>query len=101
MPSSCCAIGCTQRVSKVNGIKMFRVPIDPERRKAWVDAIKRVGWQPKAHSRVCSAHFISGYKGVASTFEVVRPGSRCGLLWVCQEVGVVSFCCRLHVLFYF
>ena len=40
-------------------------------------------------------------KGVASTFEVVRPGSRSGLLWVCQEVGVVSFCCRLHVLFYF
>ena len=39
--------------------------------------------------------------GVASTFEVVRPGSRSGLLWVCQEVGVVSFCCRLHVLFYF
>ena len=61
MPSSCCAIGCTQpRVSKANGIKMFRFPIDPERRKAWVDAIKRVGWQPKAHSRVCSAHFISG-----------------------------------------
>ena len=40
-------------------------------------------------------------KGVASTFEVVRPGSRSGLLWVCQEVGVVLFCCRLHVLFYF
>ena len=31
-------------------------------------------------------------KGVASTFEVVRPGSRSGLLWVCQEVGVFSFC---------
>ena len=41
------------------------------------------------------------FKGVASTFEVVRPGSRSGLLWVCQEVGVFSFCCRLHVLFYF
>ena len=40
-------------------------------------------------------------KGVASTFEVVRPGSRSGLVWACQEVGVVSFCCRLHVLFYF
>ena len=38
-------------------------------------------------------------KGVASTFEVVRPGTRSGLLWVCQEVGVISFCCRLHVLF--
>ena len=44
---------------------------------------------------------ITNNKGVASTFEVVRPGSRSGLLWVCQEVGVVSFCCRLHVLFYF
>ena len=40
-------------------------------------------------------------KGVASTFEVVRPGSRSSLLWVYQEVGVFSFCCRLHVLFYF
>ena len=45
--------------------------------------------------------FSSFNKGVASTFEVVRPGSRSGLLWVCQEVGVVSFCGRLHVLFYF
>ena len=45
---------------------------------------------------------ISVYtKGVASTLEVVRPGSRSGLLWVCHKVGVVSFCCRLHVLFYF
>ena len=50
----------TYYLLEANGIKMFRFPIDPERRKAWVDAIKRVGWQPKAHSRVCSAHFISG-----------------------------------------
>ena len=35
---------------------------------------------------------LSPDKGVASTFEVVRPGSRSGLLRVCQEVGVVSFC---------
>ena len=60
-----------------------------------------VQWQSRTRRSVehCTPH--ADGKGVASTFEVVRPGSRSGLLWVCQEVGVVSFCCRLHVLYYF
>ena len=55
------------------------------------------------HSHAYGCDFINNCtsKGVASTFEVVRPGSRSGVLWVCQEVGVTSFWCRLHVLFYF
>ena len=66
MPSSCCAIGCTQRYSKAKGVKMYRFPTDPDRKKAWVNTIRQVGWQPNFHSRVCSAHFISGLFNVAS-----------------------------------
>ena len=43
MPSSCYAIGYTERYSKAKGVKMYRFFIDPDRRKAWVDTIKRVG----------------------------------------------------------
>ena len=57
----------------------------------------KYSYAPKHHN----TSRIYKCKGVASTFEVVRSGSRSGLLWVCQDVGVLSFCCRLHVLFYF
>ena len=60
MPSSCCAIGCTKRLTKSSGVKMFRFPSDPVQRRLWVRAIKREKWQPNAYSRVCSDHFISG-----------------------------------------
>ena len=44
---------------------MYRFFIDSDRKKAWVDAIKWVGWQPNFKSRICSAHFILGLFNVA------------------------------------
>jgi len=68
MPSSCCAVGCTNRQGQIgkdgNKIMVFRFPEDPERRSRWVAAIRRVGWQPNDGSRLCCAHFVSGqYSG--------------------------------------
>ena len=40
MSSSCYAIGYTECYSKVKGVKIYRFFIDPDRRKAWVNAIK-------------------------------------------------------------
>ena len=37
---------------------MFRFPTDPERKRRWVAAIRREGWQPNEHSRICQEHFI-------------------------------------------
>ena len=56
MPSSCCAINCVNRCSKK--MLMFRFPTDPERKRQWVAAIRREGWQPNEHSRICQEHFI-------------------------------------------
>ncbi len=55
MPSNCSAIRCTICCSKEKGIKLH----NPERKRLWVQA-KRANWQPKEHSRTCSAHLISG-----------------------------------------
>ena len=30
------------------------------RRELWKAALHREGWEPNEHSRICSAHFISG-----------------------------------------
>ena len=51
-------------------------------------------------AHLCLAMCGAWSSGVASSFEVVRPGSRSSLLLVCQEVGVILFCWRLQVLFY-
>ena len=59
MPSSS-AIGCKRRASKKRGIKLYRFPMDAERRHLWTRALKRESWEPNKYSRICGAHFISG-----------------------------------------
>ncbi|KAJ3592460.1 hypothetical protein NHX12_007587 [Muraenolepis orangiensis] len=41
-------------------LSFYRFPRDPERKRRWVDAVNRQGWQPNDGSRLCSTHFISG-----------------------------------------
>ena len=64
MPS-CCVVGCQNRTK--DGVKLFGLPagshpFQRNRRRLWLQAIKRV-WDEssvKKDVRVCSAHFISG-----------------------------------------
>ena len=47
---------------KRRGIKFYRFPADPQRRKLWELRVKRMDWQPTPSSRLCSEHFVSGSK---------------------------------------
>ncbi|XP_056157857.1 C-terminal-binding protein 1 isoform X1 [Lampris incognitus] len=66
MTRSCCAINCTNR--QKDGWKMFNIPngshaFARNRRKLWIQAIKRADWDPdgpKGNESLCSAHFVSG-----------------------------------------
>ncbi|XP_048098087.1 v-myb avian myeloblastosis viral oncogene homolog-like 2a isoform X1 [Alosa alosa] len=66
MTRSCCAVNCTNRQS--DGWKMFNIPggshpFAKNRRRLWIQAIKRADWGPngpKGGQSLCSAHFLSG-----------------------------------------
>lgn len=59
MPSSCCVPNCNSRYSKAKKVKLFRFPSNPERRHAWIRAIRRKKWLPNRHTRICQFHFVS------------------------------------------
>ena len=59
MGKACCAPGCVNRFSKGSGIKFYRFPVDPERRRRWITALNRKEWQPSEYSWVCSDHFVT------------------------------------------
>ncbi|XP_035694060.1 uncharacterized protein LOC118428174 [Branchiostoma floridae] len=76
MPTSCCALNCTNRKDKGSRKKFFRIPAEPGRRAAWLRALKRsdfeqgkknptAAWTPRGHERVCSDHFISDEEMIA------------------------------------
>ena len=48
MVHSCCIVGCTQRQNKAKNISLHRIPSFPEeKRKQWINAIKRKEqWTP-------------------------------------------------------
>ena len=60
----CSAVDChnCQSKGKERGIKFYRFPADPQRRKLWELRVKRADWQPTPASRLCSEHFLSGSK---------------------------------------
>ncbi|KAF6031219.1 hypothetical protein EB796_010455 [Bugula neritina] len=61
MVSSCCVRGCTEKFVKGGGVSYFRISSKPEvQRNAWILALKRQGWIPKPHHRICSRHFVTG-----------------------------------------
>ncbi|XP_061591062.1 uncharacterized protein LOC133456583 isoform X1 [Cololabis saira] len=64
--SGCCVNGCTNRHSP-GGLKFYRIPrgsrpFQSNRRRLWLQAIKREDWNEDVikNARVCGAHFISG-----------------------------------------
>ena len=61
MVSSCCVKGCSEKFVKGGGVSYFRISSKPEmQRNAWISALKRNGWTPKPHHRICSRHFVTG-----------------------------------------
>lgn len=60
----CCAFGCTNREG--HGIPFHRFPTAAERRKKWITALKREGWEPTKYSRLCAKHFIEGERQAES-----------------------------------
>ncbi|KAJ8351732.1 hypothetical protein SKAU_G00232080 [Synaphobranchus kaupii] len=89
--SSCCVVGCHNRSSKIKGINFYRIPsgkrpFNANRRRLWLQAIKRVDWNEDIirNARICGAHFISGeasmnYESpdfVPSVFEYSKPSQR-------------------------
>ncbi|KAK0132476.1 hypothetical protein N1851_032654 [Merluccius polli] len=68
--SGCCVYGCTNRYS-TSGLKFYRIPtgsrpFQSNRRRLWLQAIKRVDWNEDIikNARVCSAHFISAEEDI-------------------------------------
>ena len=62
MPSSCCVVNCSNRKKKDSTLKFYSIPINPEQRKRWLNAIRRKNWSKVEinNARVCSEHFVSG-----------------------------------------
>ncbi|XP_057296837.1 THAP domain-containing protein 11-like [Hydractinia symbiolongicarpus] len=66
MPSTCCAVGCTNRKTEESSLHFYRIPppSNPERRQKWIVAVGRKDWHELQinNARLCSEHFISGNK---------------------------------------
>ncbi|KAJ8391023.1 hypothetical protein AAFF_G00096440 [Aldrovandia affinis] len=60
MPTMCAAVGCYQKQTRGSYVKFYIFPRDTVRKKRWVAAVKREGWTPASHSKLCSMHFITG-----------------------------------------
>ncbi|XP_037582892.1 uncharacterized protein LOC119466448 isoform X1 [Dermacentor silvarum] len=85
MPAHCVAYGCTNYFYGKAAVKFFRFPsakLYPEKRNAWIAAVKRKNedgslWQPNEHSRICSAHFITGQPSTFSNHPDYVPNVFC------------------------
>ncbi|KAM7282522.1 hypothetical protein ISCGN_002672 [Ixodes scapularis] len=52
----CCALKCRNRASR--GIRLFKLPKSPRRRKLWLSGIRRgAGWKPPDRTYLCEDHF--------------------------------------------
>ena len=74
MPEKCCAHNCSQQRDKEQGIHLYRIPKDPDRRQKFIRAINRAAfdpvtggpskdgkpWEPTDNDRLCSKHFAGG-----------------------------------------
>ena len=50
MPKNCCAVGCSDVYKKGYGLQFYRFPVDPDRRRRWIAAVDRKGWEPTEYT---------------------------------------------------
>lgn len=55
---NCCVPGCTNYSPKTEDVTYHRIPSDKQRRKAWLDRIRRSNMPQVQYSYVCSDHFL-------------------------------------------
>ncbi|XP_056092638.1 THAP domain-containing protein 1-like [Rhinichthys klamathensis goyatoka] len=56
--SCCVAYKCSKRQVSSSALSFFRFPLnDKDRLQKWIHNVKRKGWTPNKHSRLCSLHF--------------------------------------------
>ena len=63
MVRSCSAVVCVNRDTKENrdkGIKFYRIPLNPQKRRLWLAAIGRKDFDPPPDAAICSVHFVGG-----------------------------------------
>lgn len=60
MVHTCVVAGCRNRRTPGTPLSFYRFPRDPERKRRWIVAVNRRGWEPNDGSRLCSTHFLSG-----------------------------------------
>lgn len=53
----CAALNCTNNTSSGQKISFFSFPKDKNTKAAWVVRVKRDGFTPSAHTRLCEKHF--------------------------------------------
>ena len=100
MVYSCCAFNCTTRDSKENreaGITFYRIPLTEPKRTLWLNAIKRVNFEPKQHSVICSKHFVGGMSTSSSfRMHIFLCSYRSKEWW-----STITCLCTQHFLLYF
>ncbi|KAM7281286.1 peroxynitrite isomerase THAP4-like [Ixodes scapularis] len=82
----CCALKCRNRASR--GIRLFKLPKSPKRRKLWLSGIKRgAGWKPPDRTYLCEVGKTSGsglWRSCDDGFDHFEPSqfqTRCSDGW--------------------
>ncbi|XP_057305458.1 uncharacterized protein LOC130642389 [Hydractinia symbiolongicarpus] len=58
MPSTCCAVGCTNRKTEESSLHFYRIPppSNPERRQKWIAAVGRKDWHELQINNIIFQH---------------------------------------------
>jgi len=75
MPRSCSAYECNNAdttEARESGLRFYRIPVEPERRRVWLNALRRKDFDPKPDACICSKHFISGKEGSSSPIDALK-----------------------------
>ncbi|XP_078576975.1 uncharacterized protein LOC144862406 [Branchiostoma floridae x Branchiostoma japonicum] len=86
MPTSCCALNCTNRKDKGSRKKFFRIPAEPGRRAAWLRALKRSDFEQERKTRPRRGHH-------EATRECAATISSQGTLLKTLQIQITSQAC--------